>query len=160
MASLSRIWAEVRGTWSRIPKTERSILNLAGRDGGVTRGVLINRIAPKNKDQLDRLNATIERMLASGDISSEKRQHGRNRTEFTIYRASWRALEQEGCERIFDITKMQVGERMAFVIPYRGDRLMDHIGVAVRSAELNSKPWAFEFSLDDSKKIVTIKRVK
>lgn len=126
----------------------------------MTRGVLINRIAPKNKDQLDRLNATIEKMLASGDISSEKRQHGRNRTEFTVYRASWRAQEQEGCERIFDITKMKAGDSMAFVIPYRGDRLMDHIGVAVRSAELNSQPGSFEFSLDDSQKILTIKRVK
>ena len=160
MASLSRIWADVRDSWSRIPKTERSILNLAGREGGVTRGVLINRIAPKNKGQLDRLDATIERMLESGEISSEKRQHGRNRTEFTVYLASWRALEQEGCERIFDITKMQVGECMEFVIPYRGNRLMDHIGVAVRSAELNSQPGSFEFSLDHSKKTVTIKRVK
>lgn len=150
----TKIKMRLQDIWDSTPPMEERIMQISR--GGVTHGVLMNRIRPKTESERLALMEVIEKLVASGRLIRKKEPHGKNKIEVVTYFDSYTEKEKLERRKVFDIYSTPVGGFMEFDVSRECFILLADIRDMVNMCTWMHPHATFSVTLLDDAKILVV----
>lgn len=154
----NRIELILENFWNSIDPLEQRIIRIC--TGGVSEGVLRNKIRPKNPDESLRFKRKMAGLIYFGDLIVVEKKHGRRKSNVKYYECAFHANRQKQFRKIMDLMAIPVGARIEFDVSRRCDDLIMDIQEATRNIEWHMPGKELAASLSQDKKTLFVERIK